>query len=328
MILVTGGAGYIGSQTVRALRKRGREVLVLDDLTEGHRSALDGAPLAEGSLLDQGFVEDLFAKQPMEGVLHFAARCYVDESMRDPGLYYQNNVQGTLNLLQAMAHHGVSRLVFSSSCAVYGEPEIMPITESAPVSPINTYGHTKRVGEEMAEAFHRAHGIDSVSLRYFNAAGADPSGLSGEDHKPETHLIPLVLQAALGRRERVTVYGDDHPTQDGTCIRDYVHVSDLAEAHVLCLEDLEAGAAGARVFNLGNSQGTSVLEVIRSAERVTGAAVPFEIGPRRPGDPPVLVGSSERIRRELGWKPRHAGIDAIVETAWRWHSSHPQGYNG
>ena len=326
MILVTGGAGYIGSHSLRALKERGRGVLVLDDMSEGHRPALQGAPLVEGSLLDQAFLARVFEDHAVEAVLHFAARCYVGESMSDPGRYYRINVQGTLNLLEAMAKAGVRRLVFSSSCAVYGIPESLPIVEGTPTRPLNTYGRTKLVVEGMLGDYHRAHRIDSVALRYFNAAGADPSGDLGEDHRPETHLIPLVLQAALGRRGKVTVFGDGYPTRDGTCIRDYVHVSDLARAHVLALDYLEAGGSGARAFNLGNSQGTSVLEVIRAVERVTGGSVPFEVGPPRPGDPPVLVGSSERIERELGWKPRQGSIDAIVQTAWRWHRDHPEGY--
>ncbi len=328
VILVTGGAGYIGAHTVRALRERGREVLVLDDLSEGHRAALNGAPLAEGSLLDPGFLKDVFAAQPVEAVMHFAARCYVGESVEHPGLYYRSNVLGTLNLLEAMALAGVRRLVFSSSCAVYGEPETMPIIESAARKPVSPYGRSKLMGEEMLADFHRAHGIDSVSLRYFNAAGADPGGDLGEDHRPESHLIPLVLQAALGRREQVVVFGGDHPTADGTCIRDYVHVTDLAGAHVLALEHMQGGAGGAMAFNLGNSQGTSVLEVIRAVERVTGTAVPMQMGPPRAGDPPMLVGSSERIAGSLGWSPSHGDIDTIVETAWRWHRDHPEGYGG
>ena len=326
VILVTGGAGYIGSHTMAALRERGRQVLALDDLSEGHRPALQGAPLEEGSLSDEAFLARVFREHRVEAVLHFAARCYVGESMSDPAKYYRANVQGTLNLLEAMAGAGVRRLVFSSSCAVYGIPETLPIVESMPTRPSNTYGRTKLMAEEMMGDFHRAHQIDSVALRYFNAAGADPSGSLGEDHRPETHLIPLVLETALGTREKVTIFGDRYPTRDGTCIRDYVHVSDLAHAHVLALEYLEGGGRGVRAFNLGNSRGTSVLEVIRAAERITGKTVPFEVGPPRPGDPPVLVGSSEGIRSELGWQPRHGSIDAIVETAWGWHREHPKGY--
>jgi UDP-glucose 4-epimerase len=227
-----------------------------------------------------------------------------------------------------MVATGVRRFVFSSTCATYGEPERMPIIESMPQAPVNPYGETKLVGERMLRDYHRAYGLQSVSLRYFNAAGADPEGRLGEDHDPETHLIPLVIAAALGRRDAVTVFGDDYPTADGTCIRDYVHVTDLSEAHVHALEAMERGAVGLAAFNLGNANGTSVLEVVRAVERLGGRPVPHRIGARRAGDPPVLVGSSERISGELGWRPRHASIEAIVATAWRWHESHPLGYAG
>jgi UDP-glucose-4-epimerase GalE len=328
VILVTGGAGYIGSHTVLALRERGRDVLVLDDLSEGHAEALRGAALARGSLLDREFVQQTFAAHRIGAVFHFAARCYVGESVTDPGTYYRANVVGTMNLLDAMVATGVQRLVFSSTCATYGEPAKMPIVEDMAQSPVNPYGETKLVGERMLRDYHRAHRLQSVSLRYFNAAGADPQGRLGEDHEPETHLIPLVIEAALGRRDGVTVFGDDYPTPDGTCIRDYVHVTDLSEAHILALEAMERGELGLAAFNLGNATGTSVLEVVRAAERVGGRPVPHRIGARRPGDPPVLVGSSERIGRELGWQPQHAAIDDIVATAWRWHETHPRGYAG
>ena len=328
MILVTGGAGYIGSHTVLALRERGRDVLVLDDLSEGHEEAALGAPIARGSMLDREFVTAVFRRQEIGAVFHFAARCYVGESVRDPGPYYAANVVGTLNLLDAMAANGVGRFVLSSTCATYGEPESMPIVEDMPQSPVNPYGTTKLICEWLLRDFHRAHGIESVSLRYFNAAGADPQARLGEDHDPETHLIPLVIAAALGRRDQVTVFGDDYPTPDGTCVRDYVHVSDLAEAHILALEAMEREAVGTRAYNLGNSAGTSVLEVIRAVERATGRECPHEIGARRPGDPPRLVGSSARITAELGWKPRLGDIDSIVETAFRWHQAHPEGFGG
>ena len=326
VILVSGGAGYIGSHTVLALRERGRDVLVLDDLSEGHRAALLGAPLAEGSMLDRDFVARVFAEHAIDAVFHFAARCYVGESVTDPGQYYRHNVVGTMNLLDAMVEHGVRRFVLSSTCATYGEPARLPITEDLPQDPINPYGATKLIDEWLLRDYHRAHGIESVALRYFNAAGADPGGRLGEDHEPETHLIPLVLQAAAGRRGPVTVFGDDYPTPDGTCIRDYVHVSDLAEAHVLALLAMERGSVGRRAYNLGNAAGTSVLEVIRAAEEVTGRPVPHTIGARRAGDPPRLVGSSEKIARELGWQPRYGDIRTIVETAWRWHEARPDGY--
>jgi UDP-glucose 4-epimerase len=326
VILVSGGAGYIGSHTVLALRERGREVLVLDDLSEGHEAALLGAALARGSMLDREFVRGVFRDHRVEAVFHFAARCYVGESVTDPGKYYRHNVVGTMNLLDAMVETGVRRFVLSSTCATYGEPERIPITEDLPQSPINPYGVTKLIDEWMLRDYHRAHGLESVALRYFNAAGADPGGRLGEDHEPETHLIPLVIQVAQGRRDRLTVFGDDYPTPDGTCIRDYVHVTDLAEAHVLALEAMERGPVGVRAYNLGNTSGSSVLEVIRAVEAVSGRPVRHEVGPRRPGDPPRLVGSSAKIAGELGWKPRYGDIRTIVETAWRWHEAHPDGY--
>lgn len=326
VILVSGGAGYIGSHTVLALRERGREVLVLDDLSEGHEAALLGAPLARGSMMDQDFVRGVFRENEISAVFHFAARCYVGESVTDPGKYYRHNVVGTMNLLDAMVETGVKRFVLSSTCATYGEPERIPITEDLPQSPINPYGATKLIDEWMLRDYHRAHGIESVALRYFNAAGADPQGRLGEDHDPETHLIPLVLDAAEGRRDSLTVFGEDYPTPDGTCIRDYVHVTDLAEAHVLALLAMEQGSVGTRAYNLGNAAGTSVLEVIRAVEEVTGKKVPYVVGERRPGDPPRLVGSAAKIEAELGWKPRFGDIRTIVETAHRWHTSHPDGF--
>jgi UDP-glucose 4-epimerase len=331
-ILVTGGAGYIGSHTLLTLTERGRDVLVLDDLSEGHEPALRGARLAKGSMLDSGFVDSVFKDNEIEAVFHFAARCYVGESVTNPELYYEANVEGTKNLLDAMVRHGdCRRFVLSSTCATYGEPASMPIVEDMPQEPVNPYGRTKLICEWMLRDYHRAHGIDAVALRYFNAAGADPEGRLGEDHRPETHLIPIVFETLLGQREKVTVFGDDYDTPDGTCIRDYVHVTDLAEAHVLALEAMEAGAKGAfgvQAFNLGNEAGTSVLEVIRVVEKVSGKKVPYEIGARRAGDPPRLVGSSARIAQTLGWKPRFGDIETIVTTAWNWHRDHPDGYGG
>lgn len=327
VILVSGGAGYIGSHTVLALRERGREVLVLDDLSEGHAAALLGAPLCQGSMLDRDFVERVFRQHRIDAVFHFAARCYVGESVTDPGRYYRHNVVGTMNLLDAMVATGVRRFVLSSTCATYGEPDRLPITEDLPQAPINPYGTTKLIDEWLLRDYHRAHGIEAIALRYFNAAGADPEGRIGEDHDPETHLIPLVVQTAQGRRDRLKVFGDDYPTPDGTCIRDYVHVTDLAEAHVLALESIERGPAqGLRAYNLGNTAGTSVLEVIRAVEQVSGRTVRYEIAPRRPGDPPRLVGSSAKIAAELGWQPRFGDIRTIVATAWRWHEQHPDGF--
>jgi UDP-glucose-4-epimerase GalE len=326
LILVSGGAGYIGAHTVLALQEAGFEVLVLDDFSEGHRAALRGTPYARGSLLDRQFVQDLFARHAIAGVVHFAARCYVAESVERPGRYYENNVGGTLNLLDAMVTRGCLRIVFSSTCATYGEPETVPIVEEARQLPVNPYGKTKLVCEYMLRDFAHAHGLGVVALRYFNAAGADPQGRLGEDHRPETHLIPLVIAAAAGRLPQIKVFGSDYPTPDGTCIRDYVHVTDLAQAHVLALQSLLDGVAGFRAFNLGNCAGTSVREVIAAVERVSKKRVPQLLAERRPGDPPVLVGSPAKIQRELGWQPRHAEIDAIVASAWQWHTAHPEGY--
>ncbi len=326
LIAVVGGAGYIGSHTVLALRDEGFRVVVIDDLSEGHRAALHGVDLLEGSLLDRAFLDHALVGRGIAAVVHFAARCYVGESVTDPGSYYRNNVGGTINLLDAMLLAGIRRIVFSSTCATYGEPREMPILETFPQLPVNPYGNTKLVCEYLLRDYHRAHGLDSVALRYFNAAGADPQGRAGEDHDPETHLIPLVLRAAAGKLHSLKVFGDDYPTRDGTCIRDYVHVTDLADAHLRALRSMISGTGGARAYNLGNATGTTVLEVIRAAERITGRKVPYEVVGRRAGDPPVLVGSPAKIAAELGWQPRHSDIDTIVGTAWRWHSEHPEGY--
>jgi UDP-glucose-4-epimerase GalE len=326
LILVSGGGGYIGSHTVLALQEAGFEALVLDDFSEGHLGALRGTPYVRGTLLDRQFVREVFGRHSIAGVVHFAARCYVGESMERPGRYYENNVLGTLNLLDAMVASKVAHLVFSSTCAIYGEPAQMPIREDAPQQPVNTYGNTKLVCELMQRDFARAHALGVVALRYFNAAGADPEGRLGEDHRPETHLIPLAIAAAAGRLPQLEVFGDDYPTPDGTCLRDYVHVTDLAAAHVLALRSLVGGATGFRAFNLGNNQGTSVREVIAAVARVSGRRVPHVVTARRPGDPPVLVGSPDLIQRELGWQPAHSAIDTIVATAWQWHQAHPEGY--
>ncbi len=326
VILVTGGAGYIGSHAVLALREQGREVLVLDDFCEGHRGALLGAPLVEGTLLDRDFTKRVFEEHDIGAVFHFAARCQVGESVFNPGLYYEQNVVCTLNLIDAMVAHGCKRLVLSSTAATFGQPDKMPITEETPQVPCNPYGQTKLTCEYMLADYHRAHGLDSVTLRYFNAAGADPQARLGEDHEPESHLIPLVIGAAMGTRGPVTVFGTDYDTPDGTCLRDYVHIVDLAQAHLLCLDAMEKGMTGAQSFNLGNSTGTSVLEIIEAAARVGGRPVPHEMGDRRPGDPAVLVTSSAKISAMLGWKPEFGTVDQMVETAWRWHESHPQGF--
>ena len=320
-VLVTGGAGYIGSHAVLALGRAGYEVVILDNLVYGHRDLVESVlevPLVEGDVADRPLVERVLREHDIGAVMHFAAYAYVGESAADPGKYYANNVAGTISLLEAMRAVGVARLVFSSTCAVYGVARDLPITESHPQEPINPYGAGKLMVERMLQDYDAAYGLRSVRLRYFNAAGADPDGLLGEDHTPETHLIPLVLRTALGRQPSVSIFGYDHPTPDGTCIRDYIHVSDLADAHVLGLRYLENGGATA-VFNLGNGNGFSVNEVIEAARRVTGREIPADIGPARPGDPPALVGSADHARRALGWQPRYPDIEDIIAHAWAWH---------
>jgi UDP-glucose 4-epimerase len=320
-ILVTGGAGYIGSHAVLALKRAGYEVVILDNLVYGHRDLVEDVlqvPLVEGDIADRPLVEQVLREHGIEAVMHFAAYAYVGESAADPGKYYANNVAGTIDLLEAMRAVGVARFVFSSTCAVYGVARDLPITESHPQEPINPYGAGKLMVERMLQDYDAAYGLRSVRLRYFNAAGADPDGLLGEDHTPETHLIPLVLMTALGRQGRVSIFGYDHPTPDGTCIRDYIHVSDLADAHVLGLRYLENGGATA-AFNLGNGNGFSVNEVIEAARRVTGCEIPADVAPARPGDPPALVGSADHARRALGWQPRYPDIEDIIAHAWAWH---------
>lgn len=320
-ILVTGGAGYIGSHSVLALTQQGYDVVVLDNLVYGHRDLAEqvlNAELVVGELGDRALLDDLFSRYQFEAVIHFAAYAYVGESMSDPGKYYRNNVSGTLSLLEAMVAANIRKIVFSSTCATYGAPETTPILESAAQNPINPYGFTKLVVERILKDFDRAHELKSVIFRYFNAAGADPQGRLGEDHMPETHLIPLVLLTALGQRESISIFGTDYPTPDGTCIRDYIHVSDLADAHVQGLEYLLKGG-DSNIFNLGNGQGFSVREVIDAAKQVTGRAIAVIESDRRPGDPPVLVGSADKATQILGWHPKYANISEIVEHAWNWH---------
>ena len=317
-VLVTGGAGYIGSHACKALAAAGYVPVTFDNLVYGHRSAVRWGPFVHGDILDRAAVDAaLWAWAPV-AVMHFAAFAYVGESVTNPGKYYRNNVTGSLTLLEAMRDAGVDKFIFSSTCATYGVPQTMPLWEDHPQNPINSYGASKLMIERMLQDFDAAHGLRSISLRYFNAAGADPEGETGEAHDPETHLIPLVLDAAAGLRFDVTIFGDQYPTPDGTCIRDYIHVADLAQAHVLGLQALEAGAA-TTAYNLGNGQGFSVRQVIEVAESVTGRKVPVHIGPQRAGDPPQLVGDASRVRAELGWQPRHADLGEIIETAWRWH---------
>jgi UDP-glucose-4-epimerase GalE len=324
-ILVTGGAGYIGSHAVRLFRARGHDVWVYDNLSMGHRAAVPADRLLVGDLAELPRLDHALVMHRIEAVVHFAAFAYVGESVKHPGKYYQNNLVNTLHLLEAVRRHGIGRFVFSSTCATYGLPRGVPVTEDEPQQPINPYGNTKLAVERALADYAAAYGWGFAALRYFNAAGASPDGALGEDHDPETHLIPLVLQAVLGQRPAVEVFGTDYPTPDGTCVRDYVHVDDLAEAHLLALEAL---GPGKRLrYNLGTGRGHSVREVIRAAEEVTGKPVPVQEGPRRPGDPPVLVASAEKIGRELGWRPRYPELRPIIQTAWNWHRTHPRGYD-
>ncbi|MGG1311577.1 UDP-glucose 4-epimerase GalE [Cohnella laeviribosi] len=324
-VLVTGGAGYIGSHAVAALLEKGEDVVVVDNLYQGHREAVLGGKLYVGDIRDEAFLAGVFAENDIDGVIHFAAHSLVGESMQDPGKYYHNNVYGTLCLLEAMKKAGVRNIVFSSTAATYGEPERVPIDEYDRTLPTNAYGETKLAMEKMIRWFDTAHGVKSVSLRYFNAAGAHESGQIGEDHKPESHLIPLILQVALGQRETISIFGEDYPTEDGTCIRDYIHVSDLADAHILALEKLRQGGESA-IYNLGNGTGFSVKQVVETVRRVTGHPIPAEVKARRAGDPAVLIASSARARTELGWQPRRNRLEDIVASAWEWHRNHPNGY--
>ncbi|MEH2398467.1 UDP-glucose 4-epimerase GalE [Nostoc sp.] len=320
-ILVTGGAGYIGSHTVLALKQAGYNVVILDNLVYGHRDLVERVLQVElivGDTGDRALLDHLFKTRDIAAVMHFSAYAYVGESVTDPAKYYRNNVVGTLTLLEAMLTASVKKFVFSSTCATYGVPEFVPIPETHPQNPINPYGATKLMVERILSDFDVAYGFQSVRFRYFNAAGANPSGLLGEDHNPETHLIPLVLMTALGKRESISIFGTDYPTPDGTCIRDYIHVNDLADAHILGLEYLLKGG-DSEVFNLGNGSGFSVREVIAAAEQVTGISIPVEERDRRPGDPPILIGTSEKARTILGWQPQYLSIKDIVAHAWQWH---------
>ncbi|HYL81762.1 MAG TPA: UDP-glucose 4-epimerase GalE [Candidatus Acidoferrum sp.] len=323
-VLVTGGAGYIGSHTVRLLDSRGHSVWIYDNLSRGHAAAVPQDRLIVGDLADTSRLDQALAGHAIEAVIHFAGLAYVGESVHSPALYYQNNVANSLNLMECMRRRGISRLVFSSSCTTYGSPTELPIPETHPQSPVNPYGHTKLAIERALLDYADAYGWGAVILRYFNAAGASGDGVLGEDHDPETHLIPLALFAALGLRPSLTIFGTDYPTADGTCIRDYIHVEDLAEAHLLALERLAPGKAPS--YNVGLGRGYSVREVVAVVEDVTGRPVPIIEGPRREGDPPALVASCLKIRQVLAWRPRYQELRGIVETAWRWHRNHPQGY--
>jgi UDP-glucose 4-epimerase len=325
-VLVTGGAGYIGSHAAKALRRSGYRVVIYDNLSAGHRAAALGAALIEGDIGDVGAVRRALRDSGATAVMHFAAWLSVGDSMRDPSGYYRNNVTGTLATLEAMAAEGCRAFIFSSTCAVYGEPIDVPLSETHQTAPINPYGQTKLAIEHALPHFERAHGIRSVRLRYFNAAGADPDGELGEDHSPEIHIIPRVFEAATGGPP-IEVFGNDYPTPDGTCLRDYIHVSDLADAHLRALSRLERGG-GSATYNVGTERPSSVIDVIASVRRVTGLEVTPRIGPRRAGDPAVLYASAARIRDELGWVPARPDLDTIVADAWRWHSTHPNGFRG
>ena len=325
-VLVTGGAGYIGSHAAKALRGAGHQVVIYDNLSAGHRAAALGAPLVEGETADTAAVRRAIRESGATAVMHFAASLNVGDSVRDPAAYYRNNVIGSIGTLEAMASEGCRLFVFSSSCAVYGEPDSTPITEDHPTRPVNAYGQTKLAVEQALPHFERAYGMRAVCLRYFNAAGADPDGQLGEAHDPEIHVIPRAFEALAGG-PLLAVFGQDYATPDGTCLRDYVHVSDLAAAHVQALAHLERGGASA-TYNIGTETPTSVLEVMSAVERVTGRAVPHQLAPRRPGDPAVLVASAARIRRELGWTATRPALDTIVADAWRWHAEHPNGFGG
>ena len=324
-LLLVGGAGYVGSAALGVLRGRGHECAVLDDLSRGHRAAVGDAALFEGSFADAGFIESVLTDRRFDAVLHFGALSLVGESVENPALYWTTNVGGGLVLLEAMRRCGVRRIVFSSTAAVYGNPVTEVITEDHPTHPINPYGRTKLVFEQAIGDYCAAHGFTGVCLRYFNAAGADPAGAWGEDHDPETHLIPNVLAAAVDPSKTLSIFGDDYDTRDGTCVRDYVHVLDLAEAHALALEKTTEGEC--IVCNLGSSRGATVREVVDAARGVTGIDIPAKIAPRRSGDPPILVASNQRARDLLGWRPRYDQIETILEHAWAWHRGHPRGYS-
>lgn len=325
-ILVTGGAGYIGSHTVKYFQEHNEEVIVVDNLQSGHKESIQVDHFHHIDIRDKDALDKVFKSHNIEAVIHFAANSLVGESMEKPYEYYHNNVYGMLCLLDVMKENNVNKIVFSSTAATYGEPKRIPILEDDVTNPTNTYGETKLAMEKMMKWFDRAYGIKYVSLRYFNAAGAHESGLTGEDHHPETHLIPLILQVPLGKRDKIYIFGDDYPTDDGTCIRDYIHVMDLASAHYKALEYLRNGEES-DIFNLGNGNGYSVKEVIETARKVTGHSIPAEVKKRRAGDPAILIASSEKAKNILGWKPQFDSLEKIIEDAWRWHENNPNGYS-
>ncbi|MCQ5454028.1 UDP-glucose 4-epimerase GalE [Bacillus paralicheniformis] len=325
-ILVCGGAGYIGSHAVAELLSRNEEVVIIDNLQTGHQeAALKGASFYNGDLRDEAFLRKVFQENEIEAVMHFAADSLVGESVTDPLKYYDNNVYGAVCLLKVMKEFDVKQIVFSSTAATYGEPDRVPITETDPTDPTNPYGETKLAIEKMLKWSEKAYGIRHVVLRYFNVAGAHVDGLVGEDHQPETHLIPIILQVALGKRDKIMIFGDDYPTADGTCIRDYIHVMDLVDAHILAVERLRKGGEST-VYNLGNGTGFSVKEVVETARKVTGCPIPAEVAERRAGDPAQLIASSEKAVKELGWQPKYAELETIIDSAWKWFKAHPNGY--
>lgn len=325
-ILVCGGAGYIGSHMVAELLENGEEVVVLDNLEKGHTEALLGGKLYVGDLRDRSILDKVFTENKIDAVIDFAAYSLVGESMTEPLKYFNNNVGGTISLLEAMRDYNVKYIVFSSTAATYGEPEVVPIAEDSKTIPTNAYGESKLLVEKILRWCDHAYGIKYTTLRYFNAAGAHISGKIGEDHSPESHLIPIILDVALGNRDKIMMYGDDYDTKDGTCIRDYIHVSDLASAHSLALKRLRNGGES-RIYNLGNGTGFSVKEVVEIARKVTGHPIPAEVAERRAGDPAVLIASSKKAVEELGWTPKYNTIDTVIETAWNWHKNHPNGYS-
>jgi len=324
-VLVVGGAGYIGSYMCKYLSKNGYAPVILDNFSRGHRMAVRYGKLYEGNINNDGLLAKIFTENKIAAVMHFAAYCYVGESVTAPDIYYKNNVSATLNLLEAMVKNNVNAFIFSSTCATYGNPIDVPIFEDHPQHPINPYGRSKLMVEKILKDFSQAFDLKYVCLRYFNAAGADPEEELGEDHRPETHLIPLVLQTALGMRDQVEIFGNDYPTHDGTCIRDYIHTDDLAQAHLLAMERIMGGFSG-DMYNLGNGKGYSVNDVIEKASEITKTSIKTKVVNRRQGDPAILVSASQKAIEELGWRPKYHELDAIIETAWKWHKKNPKGY--
>ncbi|MTI65576.1 MAG: UDP-glucose 4-epimerase GalE [Firmicutes bacterium] len=324
-ILITGGAGYIGSHVVKELKGTENKIVVFDNLQKGHEDSIKGVSFIEGDLSDKELLDDTMKDFNIDAVIHLAADSLVGESMENPKKYYKNNVSNGITLLNIMVENNVKYIVFSSTAAVYGKPDSTPITEENETKPTNVYGETKLIFENMLKRYENAYGIKYISLRYFNASGADESGKIGEDHNPESHLIPIVMQVLLGQRDKIYIFGDDYETRDGTCIRDYIHVTDLANAHILALKSLE-NVNKSNIFNLGNGKGFSVKEVIDMIEKVTGKEIKKEISDRREGDPDVLIASSDKIKKELGWKPKFNDLESIIKTAWKWHKNNPDGY--